>query len=487
MKFLLIRAGTWEERGHHPIYAISSHPPLGLLYIAASLEKDGHKVEIIDFFMDELATEKMTKTIKSVDAVGISVPTQELESAITISKQIKELDPNIPILIGGPHCIYRQDKSLIDIPYSDIVVGCEGEKVIINIVEWLEGKKELANIPGIYYKQKNKIKPGKTLEIIDDLDSIAFPARYLVDQYDYGDLGLWGNPLRKKVTSMITNRGCPFNCRYCSRYGNVIKGWGYRKRSAKNVVEELQSLDKKHRTVMITDDNFLADIKRAHDVFNMILDIGLDLDFYILGTGVETADINLFKKMKKAGVKMIAYGVESGNQDVLDFYNKRINLDQVRKAVFLAKKVGFITYASFILGAPIEKINHLQNTIDFACSLPIDIAIFITLRYEMGSPLWFEAVKDKKISEDEYCVFADSNRGLGNLSLYDIKEYVRKAYGQFYFRPSYLINQTMKNLPKGNINTILYGMGLIKYLMKSYFVFNTSKENIYYKTTKKYN
>ncbi len=337
MKFLLLRAGKWEEETKHPIYAIASHPPLGLLYIAASLEKEGHKAEIIDFFMDKLAEEKMIKSLKSVDAVGISAHTQELENAVSISKKIKELEPNVPIIIGGPHCLYRQNKSLVDIPYSEIVVGCEGEQVIKYIAEWLEGKKKLANIPGIYYKYNNQIKPGKPLEIIDDIDSIAFPARHLVDKYDYGDLGGWGTPFKKKVTSVITNRGCPFNCRFCSRYTNVIKGWGYRRRSAKNVIEELKILDGKYRSVMVSDDNFLADVKRAHKIFDMILDIGLDFDLYILGTGVETADLNLYKKMKKAGVKMIAYGIESGNQDVLDFYNKRITLDQIRRAVSLAR------------------------------------------------------------------------------------------------------------------------------------------------------
>ena len=460
MDFLLLRAGKWEKGTKNVLYAPASVPPLGLLYIAASLEKEGHKVEIIDFFVDKFAEEKIIKSLSSVDAVGISVYTQDLEDAIYISKKIKELKPNIPIIIGGPHCMYLQKKSLVDIPYSDIVVGCEGEQVIKDIAKWLEGKKELAEIPGIYYKYKNQIKQGKPLEVIDDLDSIAFPVRHPVDKYDYGDLGGWGNLYKKKVTSIISSRGCPFNCRFCTRYGNVIKGWGYRKRSAENVVEELQALDGKYRTVIVSDDNFLADTKRAHKIFDMVLDIGLDFDFYIGGARVETAEPKLYNKMKKAGVKMIAYGIESGNQDVLDFYNKRITLNQIRKAVSLARKAGFISYATFILGAPIETKKHLENTIDFACSLPLDAAVFITLRYEMGSPLWIEAVKDKKISENEYCVLADSSRDLGNLSLGEIQKYVWIASSRFYGRPTYLVNQAFRVLVRGDLNMIMYGLGL---------------------------
>ena len=182
--------------------------------------------------------------------------------------------------------------------------------------------------------------------------------------------------------------------------------------------------------------------------------------FYIGGARVETAEPKLYNKMKKAGVKMIAYGIESGNQDVLDFYNKRITLNQIRKAVSLARKAGFISYATFILGAPIETKKHLENTIDFACSLPLDAAVFITLRYEMGSSLWIEAVKDKKISENEYCVLADSSRDLGNLSLGEIQKYVWIASSRFYGRPTYLVNQAFRVLVRGDLNMIMYGLGL---------------------------
>lgn len=465
MKFLLLRAGKYEEGTENVIFAPASEPPLGLLYIGASIEQEGHKAEIIDFFIDKYAEEEMKKSLDSVDAVGISVYTEELENAVYISKKIKELKPNTPIIIGGPHCIYLQNKSLIDIPYSDIAVVCEGEEVIKDIAKWLEGKKELAEVPGIYYKENNKIKSGRPLKIINDLDSVAFPAHHLIDKYDYGKLGGWGTVLKKRVTNMITSRGCPFNCRFCTRYSNAIKGWGYRKRSAENVFEELQQLDRKFRTVKIVDDNFLADTKRAHKIFDLVLDNGLDLNFYIGGARVESAEPELYKKMKKAGVKMIAFGIESGNQEILDFYNKKINLNQIRKAVTLARDTGIITYSTFILGAPIETIKHLEDTIDFTCSLPIDIAVFVHLRYEMGSALWLEAVKDKKISNDEYCVFADSNKGLGILSSEEIEKYIRIGFRRFYFRPKYMADQVIGALKRGDLNIIIYGLGLqITYL-----------------------
>ena len=121
--------------------------------------------------------------------------------------------------------------------------------------------------------------------------------------------------------------------------------------------------------------------------------------------------------MRKAGVKYIMFGIESGNQDVLDFYNKRITLQQIRKAVDLSKKMGFIVAGNFILGAPIEKKQHISKTIKFACSLPLDIVLFYPLNYQYGSYLWFEAVKSGKIrKEDGFSIVADSRKGLGNFT-----------------------------------------------------------------------
>ena len=245
---------------------------------------------------------------------------------------------------------------------------------------------------------------------------------------------------------MITSRGCPFRCRFCNRYGNVIKGWGFRKRSAENVVREIQEIDKKYGSVFIMDDNFLVDIKRAHRIFDMLLEIGTSMDLSIIGTRVDSTDRALFTKMKKAGVKLISFGIESGNQDVLDFYNKKITLQQIREAVELAREMNFVTQGSFILGAPVETKEHIENTIKFVCSLPLDIVIFQPLKYERGSDLWAEVVKNKKISAEEYSIPADSRRGLGNFTAEELDEFTNKAFRRFYLRTNYLFSQIYRSL-----------------------------------------
>ncbi len=465
MKFLLLRsaeqidyANTGSFYGSY--YSASVYPPLGLEYIGASLENDGHKVEIIDLCLESVSREHLKNSLMSSDAVGMSVYTDNFNRTLDDARMIKELDSEIPLIIGGPHCTFFQSRSLISIPYADIGVVGEGEYAIIDIVRHLQGHKKLSEIHGIYYRENNQIKSGQSLTVINDLDSLCFPARHLVDKYDYGKM----NKLylyKPRLTSMITSKGCPFKCRFCARYGNVIKNWGFRQRSAENVVKEIIEINDKYGSVMITDDNFLSDKKRAYEIMDRLIENGTNIDLLIEGVRVDAADRELYMKMKKANVKFIAFGIESGNQDVLDFYNKCITLDQIRKAVRLSKEMDFITAATFILGAPIETKKHIEKTIDFGCSLPLDIALFIPFNYQMGSEIWFEEVKNKKISKDEYLVPSDSYRGLGNLTQKELEDYKIKAFRQFYLRPSYMLGQIYRAFLRKDFRLLTNGLRVI--------------------------
>lgn len=439
MKFLLLKIEEGYKKfgmfgSTHKV--VSTYPPLGLEYIGGSLEREGHKVEIIDFGAEDVSREYLKSCLTNSDVIGMSVYSNNYKIAANTAQMIKELDSDIPLIIGGPHCTHVKELSLSHIPHADIAVGLEGELILPDLVKYFQGKKKLSDIYNIYYRENNKIKTGNAFKVIEDIDTLPFPARHLVEKYDYGNF-FWGLKPKKRFTSMITTRGCPFYCRFCTRYGN-IKEWTFRSRSPENVVKEIQEINDRYKSVMIVDDNFLTDIKRTHKIFDKLLEINIDLELYILGARVDTAERSLYEKMKKAGVKYISYGIESGNQDVLDFYKKNITLEQINKAVHLAREMNFITQGDLILGAPIETKKHIENTIKFTASLPFDVVLYQALAYEIGSELWLEAVKNKKISKEELYVTADSQRDLGNFTPKELNKYIKKAYRHFYFNPNYI-------------------------------------------------
>jgi radical SAM superfamily enzyme YgiQ (UPF0313 family) len=442
-------------------YETKSYPPLGLLYVAGSLENAGHNVEIIDLDFEKPSKAQLEKKLQLIDAIGFEVYTDNFKEVSKYVKKLKKINSSIPIIIGGPHCIYYKEKSLNDIPEADIVVYNEAEKTILDLIDFIKNKKKLCDINNIYFKKENKIFPGKPQKLIKNLDEIPFPSRHLVDKYDYDSLPK-GFTYKKKLTLMMTSRGCPSDCLFCGRYAHSIKDYGYRLRSTNNIVEEFLEIDKKYNSVMIVDDNFLADSQRAHRIFDLLIKNKTKIEILIMGARVDSNDYFLFKKMKKANVKLISFGIESGNQDVLDFYNKKINLNQIKKFVYLSREMGFQTVGTIIFGAPIETEKHIKNTIKFVKSLPLDIAIFTVLKYHMGSNLWIKAVEDGKIRDDEFLIPADSRRGLSNFTSDELFNFSRKAFISFYFRPKYIIDQLLSSIKRKNFHNFKNIFGFIK-------------------------
>lgn len=467
MKILLIHGNELSQPSVHrkkfenksPVY-----PPLGLLYIAKSLENEGHKVEIIDYFVEQNTNEKIKKRINTSDAIGMTIDNDSFNESAKVAQSIKETDPSIPILIGGPHCTLYPDQALKNIQNADISVCGDGEHVVKDIAKSLQGKKKLKDIAGIHYKKgKNRIYSGKPPQNIEDLDTIPFPSRHLVEKYDYGKME--GEFFFKPpLTSIVTTRGCPFHCKYCIRH--IIQYKKYRQRSAVNILNELKEINGKYTSLMIADDTFLADKKRAHLIMDGIIENDISLNLLIGGTRADIYDRDLFKKMKKAGVTYISYGIESGNQLILDYYKKRLKLEQIKKSVQLSNEMGFVINASFIFGAPMETLDHIENTIKFACSLPLDTVAFYPLSYRHGSDLWKEAVQNGFLQEHEHEVIADKKYNLTEFTKEEILKYCTIGMKMFYYRPKYAYQQVKKAIKNDNPTILRIGM---KSLIKPYF------------------
>jgi len=468
MRFLLINPFI-DKTVVKPIFAIEAEiPHLGLLYLASSLEKKGHKVEIVDYCIEKYSEQHLMKKISNTDAVGITVQSHLQKSVKVIVDLIKDLEPNLPVIIGGPHCTLEPKQALRDIN-ADISVEGDGELVITKIADALEGKIKLIDIPGVFFKKNGKIEHGPPAEIIEDLDSLPFPARHLIEKknYVYGEVQGGFNPTRGKVTSILISRGCPYNCKFCINKAITKK---YRIRSPENVIAEIKEIQGKYDFLHIIDDNFFVDMKTANKILDFLIQEKTGLEIWIAGVRVDIADEKLFKKLKKAGISTISMGIESGCQEILKYYSKQTTLDQIRRAVHLARKTGIVTTGYFIVGAPIETKEHIEKTIEFAKSLPLDLVVFSPFAYLKGSPIWYEALKSGKLKKDEYAVIADVKRGLGNFTEEEMWNWSLKAFKEFYLRPSYILDQVIQafvrrdfRIVKGGLKLLLRSDNVLKY------------------------
>jgi anaerobic magnesium-protoporphyrin IX monomethyl ester cyclase len=436
-------------KGTRVFYGLS--PPLGLLYVAKMLENDGDAVSILDFSAEPFDEHKLITAVGLADAVGMTVLSSSVNEAKKLIDLIKQQRPDIPIIIGGPHCALQGEKTLEE-TQADISVQGDGEMVITDIKQAINKKKDFSVIPGIAYRTTSGIKHGPPAQLICDLNTIPFPARHLVKHYVYGREY---NPRLKagEFTSIITSRGCPYTCRFCSR--GSISMQRYRMRSTENIIAELKEIQQQgYRHVVFSDDCFPANTKQAYSLFDAIISEKLDLRFSVTATRVDLADEGLYKKMRQAGVTHIQFGLESGNQDVLDFYHKHTTVDTIKKAVYLSHETGFFTIGSFIFGAPFETAEHFNRTLLFAKSLPLDSVSFLPLRYMIGSDLWAQAVNEGKISEKEYLVAADKSRGLGMYTKEELFRYCMNAQRSFYWRPAFFVNLLKTSLRNNDMTYV---------------------------------
>ena len=403
---------------------------------------------MLDFSSEPFSELKLISKVKKADVIGISLLSFSIDNTKKIVKIARRVKPKIKIIIGGPHCTLFPEKAIVETD-ADICVQGDGEFIISKIKAALQNKTPLSKIPGILYKENGNILKGIPLKLIDDLDKVDFPFRQLANKYNYGNQF---NPKIKngEFTSIITSRGCPFSCKFCSR--NSVSMKTYRSRSTDNIIEELKDIKKQgYKVVAFVDDSFLSNTVQSNELFDKIIKEDLKLNYIITAARVDSADEKLFKKMKKAGVTHIQYGLESGNQEILDFYNKKTTLEKIKYSVNLSHKLGFFNMGSFILGAPIETKDHFKKTMEFAKMLPLDSVSFVPLKYMAGSELWCDAVKAGNLSDDEYLFQAGNERNLGLYPEKEIVKYCINARGEYYLRPKFFIRLFIKSLKNNDL------------------------------------
>ncbi len=375
-------------------------PPLGLAYVASGLRAKGHQVSILDctFLSREEAMAGALST--HADVVGVYSMITMREDSLVFAKRLRN---SAGLLVaGGP--LPSSDPAAF-LQYFDVVVRGEGEAAMVELVEaYLKGTSPLSEA-GIVTRETGDISiasrgtpvrgivrsPERPLE--PDLDRIPFPARDLLPNQDYIRHGRMKHGYA--ITSLMSTRGCPFQCEFCS---NVVFGTSYRERSAESVVDEVeQTLSFGYDRIHFADDVFTLNRERVHRICREIVRRRLHFGWECLGR-VDSIDGELASLMKRAGCERIFFGIESGSEEVLRLMNKRITTEKARLAVEAAHAAGLKTGAFFILFYPGETDETVLATLQFAGSLPLDYLSF-TMPYPIPGTRLFERVKNRAIRD----------------------------------------------------------------------------------------
>ncbi len=437
-------------------------PPIGLVIIAAVLEREEHQVAILDANALRIKSEKVAPYVIDADVVGLTAMTPTINEAANIAHQLKQANSNLPIILGGAHATLLSEETMAAIPEVDVIVRGEGERTVIDLMWALEHKLPLDDIQGISYRKDSEVVSNHARSITTnvDLDSLPFLAYHLLPWRKYKRHPPYGRA--SPFATIITSRGCPYRCSFCSK---DVFGYKFRAQSPERVVEEIAYCKEKFgvKEIAFYDDVFTLNKGRAYAIADGIMKSGLKIR-WTCETRVNLVDKDLLRHMKQAGCYAIAYGIESASQEILNALHKDITLEQVEETVHTTQEAGMQTIGYFMIGSPWETPETIANTIEFAKKLKLDFAQFaITIPFP-GTELYNSYLKT---STDDVPWENFTYEGMGKgvtpifesdeLSRADLQHWVKQAYKEFYLRPSYLWQRIRRVRSVGDFKVDLRG------------------------------
>jgi radical SAM superfamily enzyme YgiQ (UPF0313 family) len=439
-------------------------PHLALAYLGAVSERRGDTVRVFDADVEDQPLVEFLHEFKP-HLVGITTNTPQVKQSWSTAAAIKK-EFDIPIVLGGPHVsVVSEDLDFESLrqPQVDMVVRGEGEGPWLEISDlvdnYLRDQPEFSaegmmnpeldlfsEIKGLSYKTSDgQLHRNPDGQVIADLDSLPWPAYHLFKMDRYTNL----QPATDAVPgsrsfSILTSRGCPYRCTFCSQSIMPIK---WRARSPENVIEEWRHLvkDLGALEIGVLDDSANIRKNRLHQLADALIDNQINHVPWIFVNGIRAnlADLDLLVKLKKAGLKRTAFGVETGDEQMIVKIDKHIDHDTIRQAFKNAKAAGIETIGFFIIGLPGDTRETMQKTIDFAIELDPMIANFSMMTPYPGT-IVYEQVKQNGrflVQDWEDYVFFDQKARyeMGDLTAELMEEMYRKAYRQFYWRPKYVL------------------------------------------------
>lgn len=432
-------------------------PPLGIAYIAAVLERAGHEVEVIDAIADALSRSDVAARVRSFGPrlVGITAMTPTFrgtQEAATIAKAEGALT-----VVGGVHMAMFARETLTHDCFDYGVIG-EGEDTIVELAEALESGRSVEHIEGLAYKGRNgEIVVGRE-RIVENLDSLPFPAFHLLPMQKYSSIiGL------HPVTTMMGSRGCPYKCSFCYKTPSDKQ---YRRRSPANIVDEMVHLQRSYgvKEIMFYDD--LMPQQYVRELCEEILHRGLRMAWET-PQRVNLVNPELLRLMKRAGCRVLRYGVEQGDPVQMQLVEKRISIDQVKRVFQWTREAGIDAFAYFIVGYAFETPETMRATIELAKELNPRFVMFTKATPLPGTPLMDMAIEQGLISRDYWSKFTlgEPMKAIPPF-VRDARDWVERAYREFYFRPRKVLEQvrhirTLRDLKK-NIDGFI---GLVRFKM----------------------
>jgi len=420
------------------------YPNLGLLYIASFIEQNSnHDIKIFDMQIENAGYRELENYLRKYrpHVIGVPATSFTLVDSLITCRIAKQVDPDTINVIGGRHgSLYPRET--VNLDSIDFVIVNEGEYAFLDLLREMEGEKKYEKIKGISFKDQGEVIFTGYRPWIRNIDKLPFPARHLIPykKYKYALSG------KKIFSTIMTSRGCPCRCLFCDRsQGNRV-----RVRSVMNVADEMEMCAKMGiQEIFIKDDTFTINKRRVTQICDEIINRRLGLDISIR-TRVDLIDEEIIKKLKQAGCKRIQYGIESGNQRILDLLKKKITLDQTRKAVKMAKKYNIDTLGEFMIGSPGEGEREVFDTVKFAIELDLNYVLFnITTPYP-GTEL-YKMGMEKGLFEDFWMNFAKDPMRDSNLRFWtehfeeeQLASLIKKVYKKYYRRPKYVIKSACK-------------------------------------------
>jgi anaerobic magnesium-protoporphyrin IX monomethyl ester cyclase len=454
MKILLVNpapTGTLKATG-------VLFPPLGLLYIAAHAEKEGHQVAVRD-----LAVRRNKEDIdfKKYDVVGISTDTTRHRQALQLAGRAKA--SGCTVVMGGPHPGYV-DEEILSTRRVDFIVRGEGEVTFSALVAALEKKNgQFDSIQGISFRSNGGLVRSAPRPFIENIDILPLPARHLLNMDDYRRTKFGG----RDITPLITSRGCPYQCAFCA--SSHFFGKKVRARSVASVLNELEEIYNRYHfnAVAFVDDTFNRFPKRVIEICHGIIEKKLDLWWWCLSRiDLLLRNEEMVKEMVGAGAKSVFIGVESSNPITLKELRKGIAVEETVQTVEMLKRNGLEIHASYILGGLHDTVEMIHETIRFAKRLDTNVAQFSILTPYPGTAV-YEEVKDRIFKWRSPWSFFDMQHLVfkhDHLSFIRMEWLLLKAHLLYYTRSKKGIQDIWHHIKKHRL-----GVGTLFRFLRDYF------------------